>query len=307
MGFSLGFGSKKSKGSTKNVTDFNVSEDSTTTAIQNAIKQASSTLTSAEQQTLSSLMQSMGITNSLTEQTQQQNTQQSTTGLEQTQQSLQGAEQQNVATSQFAEQDLAKIRELIPGVFAQAQQNYNVASGANLPQQIAAIQRQLSEATLPQIMSQEAGAGAYNMSSTQQLANDAIARGAELAANLQVQAATQSGQALSPVMQLADILKGAQTTQQGTTQNSQTATGTTQTSQQVAIQQLLQALTSQQQTQQNTQQTDSTQNTTGTQTQTTAESDRTQSTEKTNTEQEGTSTSQKKSKGKESGFSIGFG
>lgn len=302
MGFSVGFGSKKSSSSGKSTTTFSVDETQEKGILQEALTKAQQNLTTAEQQTLNSLMQSMGLTNTLTSQTQQQQTQQQQNTTQQT--SQQAQQQEVVKTSAFADQDIAQIRDILPSIFGQAQQNYATASGANLPQQIAAIQRQLTENTLPGVVAQEAGVGSYNSTSKQFLANDAIARGAELAANLQVEAARTGGQALSPIMQLAEILKGAEQTSQGNT--TQNTTGSSTQQQNTVIQQLLEALTSQQQTTQQTQQNTSQQNTTGSQQSTSTEETDALTRENTSTEQDGTSTTKTKGKTKSSGFSAGF-
>lgn len=206
--------------------------------------------------------------------------------------------QQRTTGSAFADQDLSAIRAVLPQLFGQSMQNFQVASGGALPAQIAAIQRQLTESTLPQIMAGEGAAGSYNATSSRFLANDAIARGAEMAAISQVEAARNAGQATTPLLQLSEILKGAQTsqinvadvlssmtgtqsqTQRGTTASttSQNTTGTQ--AQNTQTRQLLDALTSGTQTSQ--------QNTTGTSAQTTQDS----ATESQTTQQQTDSTSQ---------------
>lgn len=351
MGFSLGFGSKKGKSSQTTTTDYDVSEVSATDIFSNAFRQATSTLNSTEQQTLNSLLQTMGISNEVqqqfSEQLQQQQSTTTGTSLSQQQQATQTAQQttgsENVTQNQqttgqtqesatqtaFADQDIAAIRSVLPAIFGQSMQNFELASGGNLPAQIAAIQRQLSEQILPGIVSQEGMAGAYNSTATAQLANDAIARGAERAALAQVESARTAGQAVSPVMQLAEILKGAETGMTGTTnvlqqmlgqttgQTIQNTTGQSTTQQQnvtqtqeqtnTLLQNILNTLTNTQQQTQQTQTGQQTGTTTGSQTQSETSQEQEQTSEDTTTDQEGSSKTVGSSKSKSSGFSLGFG
>lgn len=322
MGFSIGFGSKKGKQSGSSATQFAVSELSSTDIVQNAFKEATAQTLGTSTANVQSLAQSLGIAETVSQQ-QVSGTQATTqtsqeTGSTQTQAATQqqtsGVTTETGKQSAFADQDIALIREVLPGLFEQAANNFAVASGGDLPAQVAAIQRQLSEQVLPGIVSQDTQAGAYNTTSRELLANDAIARGAELAAQRQVENARTAGAAVSPITELSQILKGAEQSSTGSTNVLQSLLGTTNTQQISQLQNVLNALTQNQQSttgtsatttqeQQEQQQLSTEQNAQTTQStetalQTTAED--------TATTQSGTSNTQTKGKAKESGFSLGY-
>lgn len=322
MGFSIGFGSKKGKNSGTSTTTFGIDEVSSTDVIQNAFKEATAQVSGTSATNLQSLQNSLGLSNTVTEQV-TQGTQATTqtgteTGVSQTQaltdQQTTGQTTETAKGSAFAEQDLALIRSTLPAIFGQAANNFAVASGGDLPAQIAAITRQLQEQVLPGIVSQDNQAGAYNTTSRELLANDAIARGAELAAQRQVENARLAGGAISPITDLSNILKGAETSQTGSTNVLQSLLGSTNTQQLSQTQNVLNALTQNQQqvsgtsaTQTQEQQAGSqTSNTTNNQTTNTTELAQTETSEDSTTSQDGTSTTTSKGKAKESGFSLGF-
>ncbi len=322
MGFSIGFGSKKGKNSGTSTTSFGIDEVSSTDVIQNAFKEATAQVSGTSATNLQSLQNSLGISNTVTDQV-TQGTQQTSqvgteTGVSQTQaltdQQTTGLTTEAAKGSAFAEQDLALIRSTLPGIFEQSANNFAVASGGDLPAQIAAITRQLQEQILPGIVSQDNQAGAYNTTSRELLANDAIARGAELAAQRQVENARLAGGAISPITDLSNILKGAETSQTGTTNVLQSLLGATNTQQLSQTQNVLNALTQNQQqvtgtsaTQTAEQQAGSqTSNTTNNQTTNTTEVAQTETSEDSATSQDGSSTTTSKGKTKESGFSLGL-
>ncbi len=291
--------------------------------IQNAFKQATQEVTGSSTQNLSGLQTSLGLSNTQTQQqvsgtqaTTQQSLEQGNTQTQAlTNQQTTGTTTEAGKQTAFADQDIEAIRALLPGIFGQAAQNFEFASAGNLPAQVEAIQRQLMEQILPGIVAQDSGAGAYNSTSRQILAGDAIARGANQAAIAQVDAARTAGQAVQPITDLAQILKGAEQNTSGSSNVLQSLLGSTNTSQISQIQQLLQSLTANQQNTtgstatQNQEQTATNQTSTEQNQQSTAstEAATTNTSEDSTTSQDGISTTTGKGKSKESGFSLGFG
>lgn len=339
MGFSLGFGSSKGRSSSNQ--EYDVSGTENVTQTQTGSESISQTGSGSTSEQMNALMQSLGLSstqmqqlqqsvqNTVEQQTQQQlqqsleQQQQTGSSVTQNAQTQNQAQRENVQQSNFAGQDIEAIRAVLPQLFGQSMENFQTASGGALPQQIAAIQRQLTEATLPQIQSQEAAGGAYNSTSNRFLANDAIARGAELAANLQLEASRTAGQATQPLLQLAEILKGAESSTEGSTdilssllgtsatqtqQNTTTAGSTSTTGQTTGTSQSTGSTsTTGSSTEQNQQTQQTQQDTTG---QSTTQQDSQSFTQQelealSAFEEEGTSTSSGRTKS--SGFSFGFG